>query len=500
MRARFCAAALLAAASFPLQAHDDSLEIVTLSNRADLVSGGDALLEVRLPKGTSLSRVKLKLNGHNVTSSFQAVSGGRALRGLVSGLVQGRNDFVAEIDERHGHDRREHLVITNHPIGGPVLSGPQITPYFCATPTPQPATPTSPATNASGLSTFATGPECNITAETKLWYRSTQPAGNGAGFCSLTLPDANNPPANPCFKPYTPGTTPADLATSPRGGALHRARRARHHEPRHLRHRRAVRPDQALGRRHRSAGAVERQDPLPVRRLDRPAAAPGALAVKLDQRNGAVARLPGGAEQHDRLRAQFESRVDVRDGHDDEGAHRRQVRPGQVHHGHRLLGRIDQLEHERLDHAGQPRRHHDLLRVSRLGDHRHRGRRLHAARRGLRQEAVDGPAGRAYAGPDQRQESGDQRAPGSDRLPGLVQRFRQQRQGRQLRAALRAREHERRDRDFPAAGPPLADDQQLPAAAGTGVRPGHQPERRALPRLGLGGVDLRPHRQRSVAR
>src|SRR6202008_419434 len=131
MRARFCVAALLAAASFSLQAHDDALEIVTLSNRADLVSGGDALLEVRLPKGTSLSRVKLKLNGHTVTSSFRAVPGGRALRGLVSGLVQGRNDFVAEIDERHGHDRREHLVITNHPIGGPVLSGPQITPYFC---------------------------------------------------------------------------------------------------------------------------------------------------------------------------------------------------------------------------------------------------------------------------------------------------------------------------------------------------------------------------------
>ena len=221
MRARFCVAALLAAASFPLQAHDDSLEVVTLSNRADLVSGGDALIEVRLPKGTSLSRVKLKLNGHNVTSAFRAAPGGRALRGLVSGLVQGRNDFVAEIDERHGHDRREHLVITNHPIGGPVLSGPQITPYFCATNVFQPATATTPAPNFSGLSTVAVDAQCNIATEFKLYYRTTtagcsfalpDPTPNVA-VTATTAPNPATPPANACFKPYDPALpAPADLA------------------------------------------------------------------------------------------------------------------------------------------------------------------------------------------------------------------------------------------------------------------------------------------------
>ena len=53
--------------------------------------------------------------------------------------------------------------------------------------------------------------QCNIATEYKLFYRTTT-----AG-CSTALPDPSPPaapPANNCFKPYTPGTTPADLATT----------------------------------------------------------------------------------------------------------------------------------------------------------------------------------------------------------------------------------------------------------------------------------------------
>src|SRR5688572_11838744 len=131
----------IAAAPLSVAAHDDDgdLEIVTLSNRADLISGGDALVEVSVPRRASLSRVEIKLNGRNITSAFQVVPGTRTLRGLVTGLVEGRNRLSAD-----SHGAKEvQLTITNHRIGGPVLSGPQITPYFCATPTPQPATPTS---------------------------------------------------------------------------------------------------------------------------------------------------------------------------------------------------------------------------------------------------------------------------------------------------------------------------------------------------------------------
>ena len=67
---------LLAAVAAPVpsaQAHgDDDFEIVTLSNRADLVSGGDALIEVRLPRGVSLSKVELRLNGELMQRSSTA--------------------------------------------------------------------------------------------------------------------------------------------------------------------------------------------------------------------------------------------------------------------------------------------------------------------------------------------------------------------------------------------------------------------------------------------
>src|SRR6185503_14519999 len=125
-----------------------------------------------------------------------------------TGLVEGRNDFVAA--ESHGQ-RKARLVITNHPIGGPVLLGSQTMPWICATPTPVAASGNTPASTASGLTTLALDAQCNIATEYKLFYRTTTVG------CSTALPDPSPPapqPTNNCFKPYTPGTTPADLATT----------------------------------------------------------------------------------------------------------------------------------------------------------------------------------------------------------------------------------------------------------------------------------------------
>ena len=183
-----------------------NFEIATLSNRADLISGGDALVEVRVPKNVPLNRVRLSLNGHDVAGAFAANAAARTLRGLVSGLVEGRNDFVA--GESHG-GREARLVITNHPIGGPVLLGSQTTPWICATPTPVPASGNTPASNASGLTTFAVDAQCNIATEYKLFYR-TKITG-----CTTGLPDpAPVPPppapqpASNCFQPYTSNVSP----------------------------------------------------------------------------------------------------------------------------------------------------------------------------------------------------------------------------------------------------------------------------------------------------
>ena len=200
-----------AAHAKPDKSDKPDFEIVTLSNRADLISGGDALVEVRVPKTVPLRQVRVKLNGREITGAFRTDAAARTLRGVVTGLVQGDNELLADSNGK-GHGRpRATLKITNHPIGGPVLLGSQTTPWICATPTAVPASGDTPASNASGLTTFAVDAQCNIATEYKLFYRTkTSP-------CSSALPDPSPPapaPTNNCFKPYTPGTMPPDLATT----------------------------------------------------------------------------------------------------------------------------------------------------------------------------------------------------------------------------------------------------------------------------------------------
>src|SRR3954464_9436239 len=133
------------------------IQIRTLSNRADLVSGGDALVEIVLSKPKLANPLRAHLNGRDVTGGFAVRAGGRIV-GLVNGLANGDNVLVASTSKSHA----ARLVITNHPIGGPVIAGPQTSPFVCATPSPQPATATSPPTNASGLHTNAIDAQCNI--------------------------------------------------------------------------------------------------------------------------------------------------------------------------------------------------------------------------------------------------------------------------------------------------------------------------------------------------
>ena len=198
-------------AASALHAASGQFEIQTLSNRADHISGGDALVEVRVPQTVPLHQVTLWLNGLDVTGSFHTDTAARTMNGVLTGLKEGQNEFLADSNGRGRGRPRASLAITNHPIGGPVLLGSQTMPWMCATPTPTAQSGNTPATNASGLSTFATDAQCNIATEYKLFYRTTT-----AG-CSSALPDPSPPaapPTNNCFKPYTPGSTPADLATT----------------------------------------------------------------------------------------------------------------------------------------------------------------------------------------------------------------------------------------------------------------------------------------------
>src|SRR5690349_10400248 len=178
-----CAAAMLAAcAGGPGAGSGAALEIKVLSNRADLVSGGDALVEIALPKAGTTDGLRVDVDGRDVSGAFKQRADSRVVA-LVTGLKEGANVVTA----RRG-SASARLTITNYPIGGPIFSGPQVQPWVCA------------EAKANGLSTAATDAQCNVASEDHLFYRTTEQ-------CSQR---SNGPP---CFKPYDPNAAaPADLA------------------------------------------------------------------------------------------------------------------------------------------------------------------------------------------------------------------------------------------------------------------------------------------------
>jgi hypothetical protein len=120
---------LVAVCAFPTgaaAAGPDALAIHVVSNRADLISGGDALVAVDLPNGVGPSEVTMKLNGSNVSDEFAMRADGR-YEGELDGLRLGGNVISATAA---GADS-DHVAIRNHPNGGPVFSGPQVQPWVC---------------------------------------------------------------------------------------------------------------------------------------------------------------------------------------------------------------------------------------------------------------------------------------------------------------------------------------------------------------------------------
>ena len=153
-----------------------TVEIITLSNRADLISDGDALVRIVLPRHAKPSSLTVRLGGRNVTRLF-AVRRDGWIEGLVTGLKLGRNVLTASLSNGPG----ARLTITNHPKGGPIFAGPQIQPWLCTTQENQ----LGPALDA----------QCN--APTKISYLY-QPTGSSNGN----------------YKSYDPNNPPSDVATT----------------------------------------------------------------------------------------------------------------------------------------------------------------------------------------------------------------------------------------------------------------------------------------------
>lgn len=158
-----------AQSSFATLDTGDPVQVRTLSGRADLVSGGDAFVEVVVPRGTRLDQVKVTAGERVVTSAFKP--GGPGLRGLVTGLPTGTTVVTATLPDGSG----ARLVVRNAPQSGPVFSGPLIQPWTCG--------------NGSDKA------DCSQEPTITYHYKSTNPL-------------------NPAFQAYDPAAPADDVATT----------------------------------------------------------------------------------------------------------------------------------------------------------------------------------------------------------------------------------------------------------------------------------------------
>ena len=105
-----------------------TVKLRLLSSDARFVSGGDARIHVTASPGQR-DKLELWLNGARIQAAMQEVSNG--LEGVVSGLRLGDN--LLEVKHRSSSNVRDAITLTNHPITGPMFSGPQQTPFVCTT-------------------------------------------------------------------------------------------------------------------------------------------------------------------------------------------------------------------------------------------------------------------------------------------------------------------------------------------------------------------------------
>jgi hypothetical protein len=106
--------------------------VTVLSSAADQVTGGDARIRVDLPPGLR-DKARVLLNGEDVSSGL-ADDGSGALEGVISGMTVGENVVqVTPAGKSQGTPASARLTLTNHPITGPVFSGPQQYPFVCKT-------------------------------------------------------------------------------------------------------------------------------------------------------------------------------------------------------------------------------------------------------------------------------------------------------------------------------------------------------------------------------
>jgi Tannase-like family of unknown function (DUF6351) len=191
--AAVAAAALLAqgvtAANGPPPGTQGQLRLRVVSSPPELVSGGDARVEVTVPASVPFSAVELTLNGSDVSSVFGPdPEGGHQLEGVVTGLPDGASTLRAWVPgPGNAAPDRVELRLVNHPLEGPMFSGPRQEIFLCAT--------SGNAANAA-LPPIAPSETCSTATLTGFFYRSATG-----------------------WSPYTPGSSPGDALPVPPYGS-----------------------------------------------------------------------------------------------------------------------------------------------------------------------------------------------------------------------------------------------------------------------------------------
>ena len=152
----------LSSAGYARDGDERDFEINTLSTAANMVSGGDVVVEVRAPRYARLGDLVVRLNGQDVTAQLSADAAGQRLIGLLTGLQLGKNGVTVSSGHHHGGQHYEKLEIINHPISGEIF-GPHQRPWVCET-------------EASGLGAPPASGPCVVATRYEWFYRSTSGA------------------------------------------------------------------------------------------------------------------------------------------------------------------------------------------------------------------------------------------------------------------------------------------------------------------------------------
>jgi hypothetical protein len=183
-----------------------ALKIQTLSNRADMISDGDAYIEIVMPQGASATDLAVDLNGKDVSSSFALRGNGRVL-GTVTGLGVGSNTLTATLKSQK---KGAKLAIENFNRAGNIFAGVPIQPWICATKAPKATLLTvagtglsdTVTTQVSGLDSDPVDADCNAPTVYTYYYQPKAKEGT----------DCGQQPFGPyaCFVQYDPAKRPAD--------------------------------------------------------------------------------------------------------------------------------------------------------------------------------------------------------------------------------------------------------------------------------------------------